>query len=71
MTGPNTSSHINDGGNRDRTLLVVSAIATGFALIFIVVRIFVRAKNFKQLGWDDMCIVVANVSGCDPDFLSI
>ena len=71
MTGPNTSAHNNDGGNRGRTLLVVSAIATGIALIFTVVRIFVRAKTVKQLDWNDMCIVVANVSGCDPNFLSI
>ena len=71
MTGPNTSAHISDFGNRGRALLVVPAIATGVALIMTVVRIFVRGKIVKQLGLDDMCIVVANVSGCDPGFLSI
>ena len=61
MTSQNTSPFLHNVGNRGPTLLAVSAIATGTALIFTTVRIFVRVKIVKFLGWDDMCIVVANV----------
>lgn len=61
MAGQNTSPHLQDEGSRGPVLLAVSTIATGIALIFTILRIFVRVQISKNLGWDDMCIVVANV----------
>lgn len=61
MTSRNISSLFKDPGNRGPALLAVSAIATGIALIFTIVRIFVRIRIVKTLGWDDMCIAAANI----------
>ena len=68
MTGQGTFPILNDEGNRGPALLAVSAIATGIALVFTILRVFVRVRIVKYLGWDDMCIVVANVRAeHDPD----
>lgn len=70
MTSGITSSLFKDQGNKGPALLAVSAIATGIALNFTIVRTFVRVRIVKNLGWDDMCIAAANVRAAyDPDSL--
>ena len=61
VASPDNPSLVSEKGNRDSALLAVSAIATGIALTFTIVQIPIRVIIIKNVGWDDVYIVVANV----------
>lgn len=48
--------------NRGYQSIIVSAISTGLAFVFVVLRLYVRAIMAKRLGLDDLFIVLGLVS---------
>ncbi|KAM0323157.1 hypothetical protein ACHAQA_009007 [Verticillium albo-atrum] len=45
--------------NRGPEILGVCGALVGLALVFVVLRIWVRVKLIRQLGWDDYCMMAA------------
>ncbi|KAM0609217.1 hypothetical protein ACHAO3_001457 [Verticillium nonalfalfae] len=45
--------------NRGPEILGVCGAMVGLALVFVVLRVYVRVAIIRQLGWDDYCMIVA------------
>ncbi|KAG7129156.1 hypothetical protein HYQ45_011577 [Verticillium longisporum] len=45
--------------NRGPQILGVCGAMVGLALVFVVLRVYVRVAIIRQLGWDDYCMIVA------------
>jgi hypothetical protein len=48
--------------NNGPKLIAATAVVTGFALISVILRLWVRVGIIKSVGWDDRFIVLAMVS---------
>ena len=47
--------------NKGPQILLACGICVGVALVMVVLRVVVRLKVLRNIGWDDYCIIAAMV----------
>lgn len=48
--------------NKGPVVLAITYVTTSIALVAVALRMFVRVKIVKSVGWDDYAILLASVS---------